>query len=83
MITRLEFMEKEKILVGINGLKQDFVELSEKYTIMLNLFLKYKKVLDQDIIKKILTLEREVYEKEKAAYYKLYIICKDQFGYNK
>lgn len=81
MIARLEYLENMKILIGIDEIKTDFFLLGEKYTIMQNLFIKYKKSKNKNLLERILDLEKQIYIDEKNAYEKLYMSCKEQFGY--
>lgn len=79
MVSRLEYLEKKRILIHTQHIKEGFIKLAENYNVMLNLFLKYKINKDLKVISKIIELEEQAYLKEKKLYSELYVLCEKQF----
>lgn len=81
MVKRLEYIQKNNILVDIDTLVEKFRDLAKKYGKMLNLFIKYEISNNDYLIKRIIEIENTVCMEEKTLFYELYNEAKKQFKY--
>lgn len=83
MVRRLDYVQKNEILKDTQDIKIEFINLSDKYSIMLNLFLKYRLNRDLNIISKIINMEKNICLEEQELYSRLYKLMKKQYNYKK
>ena len=82
MVKRLDILQKNKIRWNLDVFKIGFIELSNNYRKMLNLYIKYKLTGNVRVLEKIVELENIIVGKERKLYMDLYCFLREGYNWN-